>query len=230
MPDTSSISITFDRTDNAAFSGFAKGSANGFFAARLTAPREGYFDASMRRGLWLFITLAAGLWGNPGIAAEFAMADDVNRSVAAPAIGSNPRLPNQSMPLTRPVPGVLSGVRQRSPRQARRPSRAQWIAVDIERSEPRLAGLMLRCGKARHRSCRRFVAEPFPPHARPQTTSRTRGYRRGNSVAGDATSLVKGPWRTARELEIKVADGGAPIDAIAALSGLQKAPQSLNAE
>jgi hypothetical protein len=39
----------------------------------------------MRRGLWLFLTLAAG----PGIAAEFAMADDANRSLAAPAIDGN---------------------------------------------------------------------------------------------------------------------------------------------
>jgi hypothetical protein len=50
MPDTSAISIIFDRTDNLAFSRIAKGLANGFFAVRLTAPREGYLDVSMRRG------------------------------------------------------------------------------------------------------------------------------------------------------------------------------------
>jgi hypothetical protein len=39
------------------------------------------------------------------------MADDANRSVAAPAIGGNPSSA-ESMPLARPVPGVvvLSGI------------------------------------------------------------------------------------------------------------------------
>ena len=44
----------------------------------------------MRRGLWLFLTLAAGLWDTPGIAAGFALAYDANRSKAAPVIGGNP--------------------------------------------------------------------------------------------------------------------------------------------
>jgi hypothetical protein len=85
------------------------------------------------------------------------------------------------------------------------------------------------------------VAEPFPPRAWPQITLRTAGQESqliGTIIPagavirlpGDATSLVTGPWRTARELGIKVADGGAAIDGIAALSGLPKALQSLNAE
>jgi hypothetical protein len=68
MTGTSAICTIFERTDNAAFSRIAKGLANRFFAVRLTAPREGYLDALMRRGLWLFLTSAAGLWGNSGIA------------------------------------------------------------------------------------------------------------------------------------------------------------------
>jgi hypothetical protein len=44
----------------------------------------------MRRGLWLFLTLAAGPSGNPRIAAGFALAVDAHRSKAAPAIGGNP--------------------------------------------------------------------------------------------------------------------------------------------
>ena len=36
-----------------------------------------------------FLALAAGFWGTPGIAAEFAMAGDANRSMAAPAIDGN---------------------------------------------------------------------------------------------------------------------------------------------
>ncbi len=104
MPGTSSISFIFDRTDNAAFSRFAKGLANRFFAVRLIAPRKRYLDASMRRGLWLFLTSAAGflVW-RPGFRLQH--------------------------PVARPVPGVSSGVPRRPPRQARRPSRARRISI-----------------------------------------------------------------------------------------------------
>ncbi|MGH6845961.1 MAG: hypothetical protein ACREC0_00565 [Methylocella sp.] len=37
--------------------------------------------------------MAAALSGNPGIAAGFALADDVSRSKAAPAIAGNPSSP-----------------------------------------------------------------------------------------------------------------------------------------
>ena len=50
---------------------------------------RGTFDASMRRGLWLFLSFGGRVLGHPGIAAEFAMADDANRSMAAPAIDGN---------------------------------------------------------------------------------------------------------------------------------------------
>ncbi len=52
----------------------------------------------------------------------------------------------------------------------------------------------------------------------------------GIRLPGGATSLVTGPRRTACELEIKAADGGAAIDGVVALSGLPKTLQSLNAE
>ncbi|MGH6845962.1 MAG: hypothetical protein ACREC0_00570 [Methylocella sp.] len=41
---------------------------------------------------------------------------------------------------------------------------------------------------------------------------------------------MTGPCRTPRELEIKVANGGAAIAGVVALLGLPKALQSLNAE
>jgi hypothetical protein len=85
------------------------------------------------------------------------------------------------------------------------------------------------------------VVEPFPAHPRPQITLRTPGQESqfmgsiipagaGIRLPGDAASLVKGPGYTAREIEIKVADGGAPIDRVAALPGLPKARQSPNGE
>jgi hypothetical protein len=86
----------------------------------------------------------------------------------------------------------------RGDRRGGHPARGGYRAVRSAFGGPHVA-----MWKARRRSCRRFVAEPFPPHARPRITSRTRGHQRGNQLPGDATSLVTGPWRTARELEIK---------------------------
>jgi hypothetical protein len=40
----------------------------------------------MRRGLWLFLNFGGRVLGHPGIAAEFAMADDANRSMAASSL------------------------------------------------------------------------------------------------------------------------------------------------
>jgi hypothetical protein len=81
-----------------------------------------------------FLTLAAGFWGHPGIAAEFAMADDANGSMAAPATEA---LPNQSMSLVRPAPGVASHPEDHGDRRDRRGGHP---ALDIERSDPRLVG------------------------------------------------------------------------------------------
>jgi hypothetical protein len=50
---------------------------------------RGNLDASMRRGLSLFLSFGGRVLGHPGIAAEFAMAGDANRSMAAPAIDGN---------------------------------------------------------------------------------------------------------------------------------------------
>jgi len=65
--------------------------------------------------------------------------------------------------------------------------------ADIARSNPRLAALMLHCGREGVEAVV-VVVEPFPPHARAQITLRTPGQecqfigndyagRRGNSVA-----------------------------------------------
>lgn len=173
----------------------------------------------MRRGLRLFLTLAAALLGNSGICPGFAVADDASRSKAAPAIGANPSSPESieaggaagSWRLVRTF-----GLPRRPPRKARRRS----CIRRIERSDPRLAGLMLRCGREGVEAVV-VVVEPFPPHAaRPQITLRTPGQEyqfigtiistgAGIRLPGDATSLVTDPWRTPPDLEIKVAAGGA---------------------
>jgi len=113
--------------------------------------------------------------------------------------------------------------------------------VDFERSNPRLAGLMLRCGRQGIETVI-VVVEPYPPHARPQITLRALGQEfrfigtilptgAGIRLPSDATGLVTGPWHKASELDIKVTEGdSAAIDGVVALSGLSEALESLNVE
>jgi hypothetical protein len=138
---------------------------------RQTALWESHLDASIRRGLWLFLTLAAGLWGNPGVAAGFAMADDANRSKAAPAIGGNP-----SSVESIDAGGAAGSWRlvQSTTATAGTGEVAILHNLDIERPDPSLAGLMLRCGKQGIEAVV-VVVETFPPHARPPITLPTPG-------------------------------------------------------
>jgi hypothetical protein len=112
--------------------------------------------------------------------------------------------------------------------------------VDFERSDPRLAGLMLRCGTEGIETII-VVVEPFPPHAQPQITIRAMGqeFRFNGTIvptgAGirlpiDATILLTGPWRAARERAINVTEGDAAFEGVVALSGLSAALESLNVE
>jgi hypothetical protein len=86
----------------------------------------------MRRGLWLFLSSGGRVLGHPGIAAEFAMADDANRSMAAPAIG------NRSSAESIYVAGA-AGIR-RTTATPGTGAAAIPTTVSIERSDPRLAG------------------------------------------------------------------------------------------
>jgi len=193
----------------------------------------------MRRwvaGFGFIPSLAAGLSGNPGIAAGFAMADDANRSKAAPALGGNPSFAESI------DAGGAAGSRhlvQSSTATAGTGEAAILHTVAIERSDPRLAGFMLRCGKQGIEVV--VVVEPFPPHARPQCTSRTPGQEfqfigtiipTGARIRlpGDAPSLVTGPWRTVGELEIKWTDAAPLSTASSPYRAFPKALQSRNAE
>ncbi|MDQ6870115.1 MAG: hypothetical protein M3178_17880 [Pseudomonadota bacterium] len=176
-----------------------------------------------------------GLWGNCGIAGRIRLADDADRSKVAPAIDGNRRINRYRWR------GRFLASRAGVPPATAETAEAAFLhTVDIEQSNPRLAGLRLRCGKQGIEAVV-VVVEPIPPHARPQSTLRTPGQEfqfigtiiptgAGIRLPGDATSLVTGPWWTPRELEIKMADGGAPIDGVVALSGLPEALPSLNAD
>ena len=121
--------------------------------------------------LGFFLTLAAALSGNSGIGPGFALADDASRSKAAPAIGANP-----SSPESIEAGGAAGSWRlvRSATATAAKGEAAILHTADIERSDPRLAGLMLRCGREGVEAVV-VVIEPFPPHARPQITLRTPG-------------------------------------------------------
>jgi hypothetical protein len=113
------------------------------------------------------------------------------------------------------------------------------IAV-FERSDPRLAGLMLRCAEHGVEAII-IVIEPFPPHARPKITLRVAGqesYLEGDVIptgAGvrlpvDGGKLATGPWRGSEELGIEISDGASTINGVVGLSGLTPALNALLAD
>jgi hypothetical protein len=192
-------------------------------------------DWPMRCGLWLFLVLAANLSGNPGCAVELSAADDADRSKDASPISESP---SEQINSARTPPSwrlVRSAGTNAEPGAS-----AILHTMDFERSDPRLAGLMLQC-RRQGIEIIIVVVEPFPPHARPQITLRTPGQESrfvgtiiptgaGIRLPSDATRLAAGPWQSARELEIKVADGASVIDGVVSLSGLSEALSSLDAD
>jgi hypothetical protein len=193
--------------------------------------------ANLRRlGPWLFLVLAAKLCVNPGIAADAATAEAVTRSKKASPIGESPSLAES----TDAAGKARSWRLVRSAGANTEPGELAIIhTADFERSDPRLAGLMLRCGRQGIETII-VVVEPFPPHARPEITLRTPGQETkfdgtilptgvGIRLPSKATGWVTGASRMAQELEIKVAEGDAAIDGVVALSGLSEALESLDA-
>ncbi len=96
---------------------------------------------------------------------------------------------------------------------------------------------MLRCGKQGVEPVI-VVVEPFSPLARPKISLRAddrESYFEGRPlptgaglrVPADAFDLVKGPWKGARELTIKISDGDVEMSGVVELSGLPTAIQSL---
>jgi hypothetical protein len=193
----------------------------------------------MRFGPWLLLVLAIKLCGTPSAAAEFVVAGDAYRRSEEPPIGGSPS--TRLGEAVAPTDKALSWHFVRSAGARGEPgSSAILHTAELERSDPRLAGLMLRCGRQGIETII-VVVEPFPPHARPQITLRTLGQESkfvgtiiptgaGIRLPSDPTALITGPWQTARELEIEVTNGGAVFKGVVALAGLPEALESLNAE
>jgi hypothetical protein len=109
--------------------------------------------------------------------------------------------------------------------------------ADVLKSDPRLAGLMLRCSKQGVEPVI-VVVEPFSPQARPKITLRADDQElyfegkplptgAGLRVPADGLDLINGPWKGARDLTIRISDGDAEIGGVVELSGLTQAIQSL---
>lgn len=104
--------------------------------------------------------------------------------------------------------------------------------ADITRSDPELAGLMLRCGE-HGAEVIIVVVTPFPPRAQPDVTVGADGkeWRFTARVVSpgaelllpaEATGLATGPWQLTHELVVKVSSpeqsfgGVVPIDGLGA--------------
>ena len=183
----------------------------------------------MLRGLWPFI-IAGELLGNAGMAAEFIASDSQEPSKHEPSS----RGYNNSDESIETKGEIRSWHLVRSAAENTEPSTSAILhTADFERSDPRLAGLMLRCGRQGIETII-VVVDPFPPLARPQIALRTLGQESsfigtiiptgaGIRLPSDATSLMMGPWSTKRELEIKIIDGNTTINGVVTLSGLPEA-------
>lgn len=191
----------------------------------------------IRFGLWLLLILAANLFDSPVPAAEITDVPDFNTIKVTAAASENSRPSEQQNaastgPSWRLVRSTGANGEPGAP--------AILHTIDFERSNPRLAGLMLRCGKQSIEIII-VVIEPFPPRARPQVTLRTSGQvfqfegsiiptGAGILLPSDATGSLIGPLRSASELEIKIADRESVLDGVVPLSGLSTAIDSLNSE
>lgn len=105
--------------------------------------------------------------------------------------------------------------------------------ADFEKSNPRLAGLMLRCSKTGIETII-VVIQPFPPQAHPKITLQLGGpelYFEGTAtmtgtgliVPVDGMELARGAWSGANELSVKIVDGDVEIKGVVALAGLSSA-------
>ncbi|HEY8007903.1 MAG TPA: hypothetical protein VIE66_14145 [Methylocella sp.] len=191
----------------------------------------------IRLGLWLLLIIAANLFDSPVPAAEITDIVNFYTIKVTAAVSENSRQSEQTNAASTAPSWRL--VRSTGPNGEPGAS-AILHTIDFERSNPRLAGLMLRCGK-QNIEIIIVVIEPFPPRARPQVTLSTSGQvfqfegsiiptGAGILLPSDATGSLIGPLRSASELEIKVTDRESVLNGVVPLSGLSTALDSLDAE
>lgn len=111
--------------------------------------------------------------------------------------------------------------------------------ADITRSDPDLAGLMLRCGE-HGAEVAIVVVTPFPPRAQPDVTVGADGkeWRFTAKVVSpgaelllpaEATGLAAGPWQLTHELVVKVTSPEQSFGGVVSIDGLAAALATLAA-
>ncbi len=109
--------------------------------------------------------------------------------------------------------------------------------ADLSRSDPDLAGLMVRCTEV-DVGVAIVVVRPFPPHTRPritivgggkQTNFDARVLPPGAAVIlpSDAVALLDGPWQALAEVSVEVEHEGDRIRGVVPLAGLRPALEAL---
>jgi hypothetical protein len=112
--------------------------------------------------------------------------------------------------------------------------------VDIARSDPDLAGVMIRCGEKQSLEILLVLIRPIPPRAKRDVVlsmgSTEIAFGAEAASAGsalvlpiDATALTTGPWRDANELNIKIKDRESDISGAISLEGVVPAIARLSA-
>lgn len=112
--------------------------------------------------------------------------------------------------------------------------------ADFGRSDPGLAGLVLRCNNQSIEPVI-VVVEPFRAAAQPKITLRAAGNETyftgtilptgvGVRLPIDGAQMANGPWQGAKELEVTIADGDTVIRGVVPLGGLGAAIVSLRIE
>ena len=146
MPDTSSISIIFDLTNNAVFSRIAKGAANRFFAVRLTVPGRGTLLRRCVAEFAFIPTLAAGFWATPASPPDSRWRTMRTRARPRPAESIDAGGAAGSWRLVRTTTAT-----------AETGGAAILHTAVIERSDPRLAGPMLKLSSSWSKLFRRTL-------------------------------------------------------------------------
>lgn len=119
-------------------------------------------------------------------------------------------------------------------------SHAIFRTAELSKSDPRLAGLILRCSKDSIEPVI-VVIEPFPPGAQPKITLRVAGHESyftgsilpagvGIRLPIDGTKMVEGHWLSAEQVELTIAEGDIVIRGAVGLSGLPEEIAALRAE
>jgi hypothetical protein len=112
--------------------------------------------------------------------------------------------------------------------------------AELAKSDPRLAGLILRCSKDSIEPVI-VVVEPFPPGAQPKIILRVAGHESyftgsilpagvGIRLPIDGTKMVEGHWLSAKDVEVTITEGDVVIRGAVGLSGLPEEIAALRVE